>query len=111
MGSWEWLVRRNTIACSDELYRIHGTDPHGENIDGAALTSAIIAMGRILRLELIAEGVETAAQAEFPVRQGGYLHRGFLFSHPLPAEEFAKRSRVDAPTTLAADAIMATLGN
>lgn len=82
-----------------------------DDVDGAALTSAIIAMGKILRLELIAEGVETAAQAEFLVRQGCYLHQGFLFSHPLPAEDFAKLIGVDAPTRLAAKAAVATLGN
>ncbi len=82
-----------------------------DDADGAALTSAIIAMGKVLRLELIAEGVETAAQAEFLVRQDCYLHQGFLFSHPLPAEEFAKLIKVDVPAVSAAEAIMATLAN
>ena len=56
----------------------------------AALTSAIIAMGKILRLELIAEGVETGAQSELLLKQGCHCQQGFLFSLPLPADQFAQ---------------------
>jgi CheY-like chemotaxis protein len=55
----------------------------------AAIVQAIIALGRTLGMSTIAEGVETEAQL-------GYLRsvhckemQGYLYSRPLPAEEFA----------------------
>jgi len=55
----------------------------------AALTTAIIAMGRSLKLELVAEGVETWEQAHFLSQRGCHLVQGFLFARPLPSNEFA----------------------
>ncbi len=54
----------------------------------AALTTAIIAMGQSLGLELVAEGVDTWEQVDFLVARGCYLMQGFLFSKPIPAAEF-----------------------
>jgi len=45
-------------------------------------------MGRNLGLEVIAEGVETAAQADFLKAEGCHELQGFLFSKPLPADAF-----------------------
>jgi len=56
----------------------------------AALTAAIIAMGLSLNLSLVAEGVETWAQADFLTRRGCHLVQGFLFARPLPSEGFAE---------------------
>ncbi|MCW8908466.1 MAG: EAL domain-containing protein [Sedimenticola sp.] len=44
-------------------------------------------MGRSLQLTVIAEGVETEAQAEFLRHSGCQEVQGFLFSKPLPAQE------------------------
>ena len=74
-----------------------------DDADDAALTSAIIAMGKILRLELIAEGVETAAQAEFLVNQGCHLHQGFLFSRPVPADKFIQLMNARVPPNVMAN--------
>ena len=57
--------------------------------DGA-LTGAIVAMARSLHLELIAEGVETRAQADFLLQLGCHLIQGFLFSRPAPGGEFTQ---------------------
>jgi EAL domain-containing protein (putative c-di-GMP-specific phosphodiesterase class I) len=54
----------------------------------AALTTAIIAMGQSLGLELIAEGVETLAQADFLLAKGCVVAQGFLFARPLPSADF-----------------------
>jgi diguanylate cyclase (GGDEF)-like protein len=56
--------------------------------EDTAIVRSIIVMGRNLRLEVIAEGVETTAQAEFLKAEGCNELQGFLFSKPLPADAF-----------------------
>lgn len=60
-------------------------DADGNN---GALASAIIAMAHSLNLNVITEGVETEAQAEFVRQRGCHEIQGFLYSKPLPAEAF-----------------------
>src|SRR3569623_1263897 len=55
--------------------------------EDAAIAHAIIMMGQSLKLELIAEGVETAVQQAFLQSCGCHLMQGYLFSKPLPVEE------------------------
>jgi diguanylate cyclase (GGDEF)-like protein len=57
----------------------------------APLVDAIIAMARSLGLTVVAEGVETAQQLEYLRRLGCDQCQGYVFSKPLPAEEFAAR--------------------
>lgn len=61
--------------------------------DDWAIASTIISMGRGLRLHVIAEGVETAAQLEMLERQGCASVQGYHFSRPLSAEDFAAMLR------------------
>ncbi len=53
----------------------------------AALTRAILAMGQSLKLDVIAEGVETEAQRDFLLAHGCVTMQGFLFARPMPAED------------------------
>ena len=48
------------------------------------LMSTILNMGRVLGLEIIAEGVETASQADWLIENGCDLMQGFYFSRPQP---------------------------
>ena len=57
----------------------------------AMVAQTIIAMGRGLGLEVIAEGVETAAQRDFLVAHGCHSFQGYLFGRPLPVHEFEAR--------------------
>ena len=58
------------------------------NPDEEAITRAIIALGRALRLGVIAEGVESRAQLDLLLREGCDAVQGYLFSKPLPFDEF-----------------------
>ena len=55
--------------------------------EDAAVVQTIIAMAHTLRLRVVAEGTETAAQVKFLREQGCDETQGFYFSRPLPANE------------------------
>ncbi len=62
------------------------------NVDSndAEIVRAIVAIARSLNLEMIAEGVENAAQLSFLEALSCYRVQGYHFSAPLPAAEFRK---------------------
>jgi diguanylate cyclase (GGDEF)-like protein/PAS domain S-box-containing protein len=58
-----------------------------EDADDAAIVDAIIAMSKRLQLDVVAEGVETAAQLSFLQEQGCQRVQGFYFSKPLSLDD------------------------
>jgi len=54
----------------------------------AAIVQTIIAMAETLGFDVIAEGVETEAQREFLELRGCTQYQGYLFSKPIPIEQF-----------------------
>ena len=61
------------------------TDHHARIV-----VETILAMAKSLKLETVAEGVETAEQMNMLRSQGATLAQGFLFSRPVPFEEFVE---------------------
>ncbi len=62
----------------------------------AAITMAIIAMAHSLKMSVIAEGVETIAQAELLKSYGCQTMQGYYYARPMPVEkatEFILKSR------------------
>ena len=83
------------------------------NPDDAAITEAIIGMAHTLKLDVIAEGVETVAQLSLLRRYRCDQMLGFYFSRPLPAAQFEGLLRqgtaLALPPELAAAAAPRTL--
>ena len=51
--------------------------------------SSVIEMGKKLKMEIICEGIETPEQEELLLRNGCHYGQGYIYSKPLPEEEFA----------------------
>ncbi len=68
----------------------------GTPISDSAITEAIVAMARALSLTVVAEGVETEAQAEELRRLGCSHAQGNLFSEPVAADRIAVLLRAAA---------------
>ena len=59
----------------------------------AEIIRAIVAMARSLSLDMIAEGVEKHEQLDFLQREGCHHYQGYLFSKPVPLEQFRQLLR------------------
>jgi diguanylate cyclase (GGDEF)-like protein/PAS domain S-box-containing protein len=64
-----------------------------EDQDDAAIATAIIALAHSLKRTVIAEGVETESQRAFLCAHGCDEMQGYLFSKPLPAQQFVELLR------------------
>ncbi len=73
----------DTLKIDRSFIRDLTTDP-----SDLAITEAIIAMAHKLGLTVVAEGIETAAQRDRLAAAGCDYGQGYLFSAPLPEEEF-----------------------
>lgn len=72
----------NTLKIDQSFVRDLTTDPNDK-----AIVAAIIAMGRVLNLKLVAEGVETKVQEHSLLSLDCEEMQGYLFSPPLSPEE------------------------
>ena len=61
-----------------------------QNTEDRAIADAIIALGKALDLTVVAEGVETLEQESFLRAHNCDEIQGYLFSRPVPADEFAE---------------------
>ncbi|WP_420472938.1 EAL domain-containing protein [Noviherbaspirillum sp. ST9] len=62
--------------------------PH--DVDDASIVTGIIALAHSLRLEVVAEGVETESQLRFLGEQACDMLQGYYLSQPIPADQFAR---------------------
>lgn len=71
--------------------------PH--NVDDSAIVAAIVALAKSLKLEIVAEGVERAAQRDLLRNLGCRTMQGYFFSRPLAAEDMTSllRAQLNSP--------------
>ena len=60
-----------------------------EDHNDRAIVGSVIAMGKNLKLRVLAEGVETAEHLAILKAEGCHEYQGYLFSKPVPAEALA----------------------
>ncbi|WP_039056592.1 EAL domain-containing protein [Enterobacter sp. Bisph1] len=60
----------------------------GTDAVNSTVTDMIIALGKRLNIELVAEGVETTQQAHYLRQQGVQTLQGYLFAAPMPVKDF-----------------------
>jgi diguanylate cyclase len=67
----------------------------GRQEEGPAMVATILNMADVLKLKIVAEGVETAQQHDFLMRHGCTVFQGYYHSEPLPKDRFVEffRSR------------------
>ena len=61
------------------------------DVNAAAITNTIITLAQNLKLEVIAEGVETKEQADSLVAQNCFLMQGYYFSKPMQAKAIEEK--------------------
>jgi diguanylate cyclase (GGDEF)-like protein/PAS domain S-box-containing protein len=72
-----------TLKIDQSFVRNAATDP-----DDATIVRTIIEMGRSLRLQVLAEGIETEEQRQFLLHSDCQYGQGRLFGEPMTAAEF-----------------------
>jgi diguanylate cyclase (GGDEF)-like protein/PAS domain S-box-containing protein len=77
----------------------------GDEEKDPVLARAIIALGRTLRIETIAEGIERREQRDGLRALGCTLGQGFLFARPMSAGDFTANVLERPPDELAAEAL------
>ena len=61
------------------------------NQENAGITTAMIKMAQHLKMEVIAEGVETEEELSFLLEQNCHHVQGFYFGKPCSIQEFEQR--------------------
>jgi diguanylate cyclase (GGDEF)-like protein len=72
-----------------------------DNAEDAAIVSSIIALGRSLQLQIVAEGVETAGQRQYLSELGCDLLQGYHLGRPVDAQEFKRLADALKPDCVA----------
>ena len=61
----------------------------GHDEEDRVMVTTILNMANVLKLNIVAEGVETADQLDFLLQHGCHIFQGYFYSKPLPKDQFA----------------------
>ena len=64
----------------------------GQDRQDTAIIASVIDLAHAFNISVVAEGVETSAQAELLTEMGCDLGQGYFWSRPIPADEIVKRT-------------------
>jgi diguanylate cyclase (GGDEF)-like protein len=78
------LHRLSLAAVKIDRVFVEALRPGNGATASAAVADAVLTLGRALGLDVVAEGIETAAQRDALLELGCELGQGFLFSRPMP---------------------------
>ena len=84
-SSLGYLKRFHVSSLKIDQSFVRGLPQDDEN---AAIVSAVVKMAIALNIQVVAEGVETEAQAEFLRSCGCHILQGYLLGHPLSPIQF-----------------------
>lgn len=78
-----------------------------EDVRSRAVVTTLLRLGQSLGLDVVAEGVETTAQAVALAELGCRHGQGYLWSRPVPADAFAvgRPGGAEAPSTAGTPAV------
>ncbi|GEM_PF-1268392 len=62
-----------------------------QNDEDAQIVRTVIALAQALRLDIVAEGIETAAQADLLLAMGCTVAQGYFYARPMPAADLGAR--------------------
>jgi len=100
-SSLSYLTRMpfDVFKIDQSFVRDMSRDPHARIV-----VETILAMAKALKLETVAEGVETSEQLAFLREQGATLAQGYLFARPMPLNDlvrYADSSSAEARAAIA----------
>lgn len=86
-SSLSYLTRMpfDVFKIDQSFVRDMSSDPHARIV-----VETILAMARALKLQTVAEGVETSDQLAFLREQGATLAQGYLFARPMPLADLVR---------------------
>ena len=98
-SSLSYLTRMpfDVFKIDQSFVRSMSQDPHSR-----AVVDTILALAKALKLKTVAEGVETSEQLAALREEGATLAQGYLFSKPVPAEDFESYARASLEDDVAA---------
>jgi len=80
------------------------------SIRSCAITRAVITLATTLGKRVVAEGVETAEQANFLAAEADVYAQGYLYGRPMPAAKFLQAARARTPDMVSETAILRRIG-
>lgn len=74
--------------------------PLGDGPENTAIVAALVALGKAMSLNVVAEGVEDETQLELLTRAGCDLAQGFFIDRPMPLEQLIQRINKESAAPL-----------